>query len=348
MAICYFAVKPVSRGQGKRATAAAAYRCAGRIHDRELGTTFDFTRKAGVEHVEIVLPANAEKDDVQWARDRQELWNTAEAAEKRKNARVAREYVIALPFEMSAAQRLQLTRAFSQELADRYNCAVDIAVHAPTAKGDQRNHHAHLLATTREVTPSGLGRKTEIEWRNGNRQKLGLQSTSREISGIRRRWQDLTNSHLQSLGIDARIDHRSLHAQGIDRIPGTHLGPAVTDRLQRGKDSYVLERIASERRQEAILRLDRGAERGRLAWESLRLERAIRDTQMALLEARFPPEHQAIGPDNDQLRSNAKLMPDEARHLAQDQWLRQREAFRTASNAREEVDERSLGLDLGG
>ncbi len=271
----------------------------------------------------------------------------AEAAERRKNARVATEFVIALPFELSVAQRLQLTRAFSQELADRYNCAIDVAIHAPTAKGDQRNHHAHLLATTREITPSGFGRKTELEWRNGDRQKLGLQSASLEITGIRKCWQDVANSHLQSLGIEARIDHRTLHAQGIDRAPSTHLGFAVTERLRSGNDSYVLERIVSERRQEAILRVDRAAERGRLAWESLRLEQAIRETQRALQEARTPSQRQAVEPEGERIGSNTNVMADEARRLAQDQWLRRREAFMLGSNEREDVDDRSLGLDHG-
>ena len=98
-----------------------------------------------------------------WARDRATLWNAAEAAEKQRNSRVAREYQVALPPELTPSQRLELARTLSRELADRYNVAVDLAVHDPRPGGDPRNFHAHLLTTTREITPTGLGAKTGLD-----------------------------------------------------------------------------------------------------------------------------------------------------------------------------------------
>ncbi|MGH9931963.1 MAG: MobQ family relaxase, partial [Pyrinomonadaceae bacterium] len=234
MAIYHLSVKPVSRGAGRSATAAAAYRAAERILDHTTGQVFDYTRKSGVEHAEIVLPLDAAKRDINWARDRQQLWNAAEVAEKRKDARVAREYEVALPQELTKAQRLELTRTFSQELANRYGCAVDFAVHQPHRMGDERNFHAHILTTTRQIEATGLGAKTSIEWSDTDRAKRGLGSGKEEIAEIRERWAALTNEKLQTLGHEARIDHRSLEAQGIELQPTVHLGPAVCGMERRG------------------------------------------------------------------------------------------------------------------
>ena len=80
-----------------------AYRAGEKLTNERDGITHDFSRKQGVEHAEIVLPEGVSAD---WARDRSDLWNAAEFAEKRKDARVAREFEIALPHELSAEQRL--------------------------------------------------------------------------------------------------------------------------------------------------------------------------------------------------------------------------------------------------
>ena len=125
-----------------------AYRAGERLTNKRDGVTHDYTAKQGVEHAEIVLPEGVNAD---WARDRSELWNAAEFAEKRKDARVAREFEVALPHELSAEERLEATREMAQELADRYGAAVDFAIHAPHEASDVRNHHAHILMTTRQV-----------------------------------------------------------------------------------------------------------------------------------------------------------------------------------------------------
>ena len=114
MAIYHLSVKPVSRAGGRSATAAAAYRSAELVYDETTGESFDYTRKRGVEHTEIVLPTECAKHDINWARDRQALWNEAERAENRSNSRVAREYEIALPHELDRGQRLELVRGFAQ------------------------------------------------------------------------------------------------------------------------------------------------------------------------------------------------------------------------------------------
>jgi ATP-dependent exoDNAse (exonuclease V) alpha subunit len=273
MAIYHLSVKPVSRGAGRSATAAAAYRAAERIEDHTTGQVFDYTRKCGVEHSEIVLPVEAATRDINWARDRQQLWNAAEVAEKRKDARVAREYEVALPDELTKAQRLELTREFSLEIANRFGCAVDFAVHKPHREGDQRNFHAHILTTTRRIEATGLGAKTSIEWADTDRAKQGLGPAKEEVTAIRERWAVLSNDKLQALGHESRVDHRSLDAQGEQRIPGQHLGPSVTAIERRGERSEVGWRV----REEADERLRLAAELGRIERERQAVERLILD-----------------------------------------------------------------------
>lgn len=354
MAIYHLSVKSVSRGQGRRATAAAAYRAAERVHDEELGLDYDYTRKRGVEHSEIVLSTAAAKQDIQWARDRQQLWNAAEAAEKRKDARIAREYEIALPAEMNAAQRLQLTRSFAQELASRYSNAVDFAIHAPHWKGDGRNFHAHLLTTTREITPQGLGDKTAVELSNTDREKRGLQSASAEMTEIRGRWKDLTNEHLQSLGLNARVDHRSLEAQGIDRAPTTHLGPAVHGMHRRGVETEVGFRIAEQARE----RLQRAQELGQLEREAeqlfksvLILDLRIRDA-VSLRDAQLARDLAAMERKGRESEAPAKRFdPELVRQQARERWQEYRAGLELdirKDQGQTYGPQKELILDVGG
>src|ERR1039458_1568386 len=113
MALYHLSMKPVSRGSGRSAVASAAYRAAERIENERDGLVHDFSRRSGVEHAEIVLPAGA---DAEWAKERSALWNAAEASEKRKDARVAREIEVSLPHELSGEQRLVLAPEFGQGL----------------------------------------------------------------------------------------------------------------------------------------------------------------------------------------------------------------------------------------
>ena len=181
MAIYHLSIKTVARSAGRSATAAAAYRSAEKIADRASGQVFDYTQKRGVEHAEIVLPTKLALQDVNWPRDRQALWNAAEEAEKRKDARVGREYELAIPHELPQARRVNLVREFSLYLAERYGVAVDFAIHRAHWQGDQRNFHAHVLTTTREVTPAGLGAKTALELSETDRAKRGMAPLKRGV-----------------------------------------------------------------------------------------------------------------------------------------------------------------------
>jgi ATP-dependent exoDNAse (exonuclease V) alpha subunit len=286
MAIYHASIKPIKRGDGRSATAAAAYRAAEKILDRTTGQTFDYTRKRGVEHKEIVLSTQAAKADINWPRNRQDLWNAAEQAERRKDSRVAREYEIALPHEVTKQQRAELTRTYALEIANRYNVAVDFAIHKPHRAGDTRNYHAHIISTTREITPTGLGRKTDPELGEADRKKKGLSTGPEEVIYMRARWEAIANEYLHHHGYDARIDHRSLKDQGIDREPTTHLGPVVTEMLRKGKPSFVMERIREDQRREMQQRLERAAEIGRAMREAEKLDRSILDLSGNITAAR--------------------------------------------------------------
>jgi ATP-dependent exoDNAse (exonuclease V) alpha subunit len=239
VAIYYLNMKTFGRSAGNRATSAAAYRSGERIKDERTGNIYNHSRRTDVLHTEIVLPSRfaAQGAQMDWARDRSKLWNAAEHAESRRNARVAREYAVALAAELTPEQRLGLVRNFAQELADRYQFAVDFAIHAP--KNDPRNYHAHLLATTREVTPDGLGPKTALDVSGPERERRGLRSTVQELISVRERWAVLTNEALRAANVPARVSHLSYAAQGLDRVPGRHLGRAATESAAHMEKSGV-------------------------------------------------------------------------------------------------------------
>src|SRR3569833_3295165 len=193
MAIFHMEIRPIKSSAGQQATGEAAYRAGEKIRDERTGDVQNNSRRNDVRHTEIFLPSKLDPSNPQWARDRASLWNAAEAAEKRHNSRVAREYQVALPPELSREQRLALARSFSRELADRYGVAVDLAIHDPKPGRESTNFHAHILTTTREVTPTGQGAKTGLDIQNKTQTQHGLSSHSEEYSTLRERWATLTN-----------------------------------------------------------------------------------------------------------------------------------------------------------
>jgi MobA/MobL family len=258
MAIYYLGVKSFGRSAGTGgsvSTSAAAYRSGERIRDERTGRVYDHTHRRDIEYKEILVPADVRNSDLrlQWARDRSQLWNTAERSEPRATARVAREYVVALPHELNAQQRLVLARTFAQELSDRYHNVVDLAIHRP--RTDPRNFHAHLLSTTREVAASGLGPKTIAELSGSQRFELGLPSAMQEHAQLREHWASMTNGALHEAGLDLRISH--IPDSGAIRQPGAKAWlPRVAWEVERrGGHSPVGDRVRAqfEQRREALL-----------------------------------------------------------------------------------------------
>ena len=197
MAIYHLRASIISRSAGRSATGAAAYRAGENIADRRTGLSFDYAKRTGVEHVEILAPTTSPA----WVKDRAELWNRVEEAETRKNSQVARELRVALPAELSHEQRVELVRDFCQRSFVDRGMVADIALHAPGREGDERNHHAHILLTTRDIGPDGFTAKN----RNWNAKEL--------LEEWREAWAQDSNAALERAGVDTRIDHRTLAAQ---------------------------------------------------------------------------------------------------------------------------------------
>src|SRR5882724_3118630 len=269
MAIFRLQVTSITRGDGHSSVGAAAYRAGERLRDDRTNEVHNHSRRKDVTHSEIMLPGDLAGQNMDWARNRASLWNSVENAESRKNARVATEIQVTLPFELSPERRLAMARTFSQEVADHYKVAVDLAVHDPRPSGDPRNFHAHLLLTTREVSAAGLGPKAGLNLQTSERLRLGLPNISQEFTAIRERWATLTNEALAAANIEARVDHRSLAEQGIDREPQPHI-PFAAFKIERaGKHSEVAESIRADYDARVQARLERTAEQPNAAPKSL-------------------------------------------------------------------------------
>lgn len=233
LAIYHCSMKPIARSGGRSAVAAIAYRTATKMLNERDGMVHDFTRKHGVEHSEIVLPDGV---DAAWALDRSVLWNAVERAEHRKDARVAREFEVALPHEIDAADRFALTRDFARDLANRYGAAVDFSIHQPQGESDIRNVHAHMVMTTRVVTEQGLGEKTLIERENKWLLNHDQPTSHMQLREIRELFEHHTNRHLARLGLDVRVDHRSHLERGLEIEPTEHMGVHASQMDRRGLD----------------------------------------------------------------------------------------------------------------
>ncbi len=227
MAIYHLSIKPIQRSKGRSATASAAYRSGQLISDQRTGERHDYSKRHGVEISQIITPDGSKID-------RADLWNLAEAAEKRKDSTTAREYEIALPSELDPEQRKELALEFGSLIVARHGVAVDVAIHSPTEKGDQRNYHAHIMATTRKMENGQLTTKSDFDLSDRDRKKKGLPGRKQELLAIREEWERLVNEALARAGKREKISHKNLESQGIERPPTVHLGPAATAMERKG------------------------------------------------------------------------------------------------------------------
>ena len=216
MAIYHLHVKVIGRKSGSSAVASAAYRSASRLRDDRLERTHDFSAKCGVVHSEIMLP---EKAPSAWS-DRERLWNDVEAFEARRDAQLAREVEFALPREMTESQGVELARDFVQAEFVNQGMIADLNVHWDIAEDGSPKPHAHVMLTMRSVDQNGFGKKV----RDWNRTEM--------VEHWRKRWAELANERLAELDIDARIDHRSLEAQGVALEPQSQIGGPAS-RIER-------------------------------------------------------------------------------------------------------------------
>ena len=235
MAIYHLSTKPISRSSGRSAVASIAYRAGIAITDERLGKTYDYSKRHGVLWTGLATPNNVKVD-------RNELWNLAEKSENRSNSRTAREIVINIPHELMQGDLgtgNMLAHEFASQLSEKYQVAVDVAVHAPDKQGDNRNFHAHLLLTTRKIEQDRHGNikltdKSQLEMSNTQLKKAGLLSNQDELKEIRKAWADLTNEYLAEHGIAERIDHRSHKDRGLDTLPTVKMGWQATELERKG------------------------------------------------------------------------------------------------------------------
>ena len=261
MAIYHCSVKNISRSGGKSAVASASYRAGEKLEDRETGLTHDYTRKTEVVYSEIILCENAPRE----YQDRETLWNAVEKVEKQSNARLAREWEVALPNELTLEQGKELVRGYAQSLADEGMC-VDANIHWKDG-----NHHAHIMGTTRPIKENGeWGQKEKKAYKldeNGQKipqidpktgeqkvrvrkgkgeEKLWERETveandwnkSEKVEEWRERWAEHCNRYLEK---EQQIDHRSFERQGIEQIPTIHEGYVARQMEEKGQTAERCE-----------------------------------------------------------------------------------------------------------
>jgi len=258
MTMVHIATKAISRKAGQSAVACAAYRAGDILDDAKYGKVHDYSKKDGVMSSDIVMPASLKGLDVKI--DREILWNTAEAFEARSDSRVAREWLINLPYELPEDERHELALEFAQKLCDDMDVIADVCLHRPVMKQpfdpnakpsskqlregeqnpDPRNFHAHIMVTTRAPVIGTDGRlafdpkfKIPFEWSNKKRKEDDLPSSREEIKRIRKLWVDTANQRLKQHNLPL-MDERSYTDQGLDQQPTIKMGVEATAMERRG------------------------------------------------------------------------------------------------------------------
>lgn len=288
MAIFHLSAKIISRGEGRSAVAAAAYRHCAKMEDERYGRTVDYSHKGGNVHNEFALPEGAPE----WAKSligggasqaSAEFWNAVEDFEKRSDAQLAKEIELALPVELSREQNIELVRAFVADQLLAKGMVADWSYH-----DIEGNPHVHIMTTLRPLEEAGFGpKKVATLDENGDpvRNTKGkiiyeLWAGSKDnLSELRAAWADIQNAHLQAHGFDTRVDHRSYAAQGIELEPTTKVGvgaKAIAREAEAENRAISLERLEQHEasRRENVTRLMRRPE---LVLEAVAREKSVFD-----------------------------------------------------------------------
>lgn len=223
-------VKVIQRSKGRSAVAAAAYRSGESLEDERTGVTHDYTRKNGVEMTALLLPDNAPE----FAHDRSQLWNQAEAAEKHPRAQTAREIEVSFPHEFNVKQRREAAQRIGRLLVDR-GYAADIAMHRPSPKSDERNHHCHILWTTRKFERGGWAKTKERTFDDLKKGPEEIKKLREEVAGV-------LNNIATRERLPVYVEHLSYETRGEDIEPTVHMGPMATQIEREGRKSYIGEK----------------------------------------------------------------------------------------------------------
>lgn len=241
----HFNISIISRGKGKSAVASAAYISCEKIKNEWDGVTHDYHNKKGLLHSEIYLPENIPKE----FQDRSFLWNSVELNEKASNAQLARNFIIALPKELSFEENKNLITDFIQANFVSKGMIADLAIHDESSEGNN-NIHAHIMTTLRPINEKGewqaKSRKEYILDENGEKIKLKsgnyktrkVELTDWNDKGNAEKWREsfaqICNQYLEKNNLEKRVDHRSFERQGIEEIPTIHLGASASALERKG------------------------------------------------------------------------------------------------------------------
>tara|TARA_R110002126_G_scaffold85058_1_gene206293 strand:- start:37961 stop:41329 length:3369 start_codon:yes stop_codon:yes gene_type:complete len=308
VAITHFTPQLISRGNGRSAVLSAAYRhCAKMSHEAE-ARTVDYSNKKNLAHEEFLLPADAPKWALDMIADRsvagaaEAFWNKVEAFEKRNDAQLAKEFIVALPVELTRDQNIALVQQFVSEQVLARGQVADWVFHsdgipdgAKSFGSDQdqnrigaRNPHIHLMTTLRPLTQDGFGSKkvavlgpdgAPLRTKTGKIQYKLWSGEKAEFLEQRQRWLDLQNHHLAMAGLEIRVDGRSYAERGIDLEPTTHIGVAAKALQRKAGDAgnkIDLERLAlhEAQRKKNAARIE---QRPELVFDILTSERSVFD-----------------------------------------------------------------------
>jgi hypothetical protein len=361
----HLSVKIIGKGSGRSAVGAAAYRAGEKLQAVRSAAyrsgetlevdgaeiTHDYTKKGGVVHSEILLPESAPEK----FRDRETLWNAVEARERRVDARLAREIEVALQAEFELQEQKELLREYIKDNFVDKGMIADVSIHD---KGDG-NPHAHIMLTTRNVTPDGFGDKNR-EW-----------DKKEKLLDWREKWAEVTNRKFKQKGLAERIDYRSYKEQGIDREPTIHLGHeawALEKRgipTERGNINRKIKRRNQERatqKAEREQRLTESTAERKLSYEEYTVEKTVQnlnelkesytalEKELSMLIIQRNEERQEIPRLNfraeeiDEHTKNIEVLQDRVTQL-QDarqnlnflQWVRKKETDKAIKRAEQKV-----------
>ncbi|UTY47425.1 Ti-type conjugative transfer relaxase TraA [Sinorhizobium fredii] len=270
MAIMFVRAQVISRGTGRSIVSAAAYRHRARMMDEQAGTSFSYRGGASeLVHEELALP-----DDIPtWLRSAidgrpvaaasEALWNAVDAFEKRADAQLARELIIALPEELTRAENIALVRAFVRDNLTSRGMVADWVFHDKDG-----NPHIHLMTALRPLTEEGFGpKKVAVLGEDG--EPLRVVTPDRPNGKIVYRlwagdketmqawkiaWAETANRHLALAGHEIRLDGHSYAEQNLDGIAQKHLGPEKAALARKGVEMYFAPADLA-RRQEMADRL---------------------------------------------------------------------------------------------
>lgn len=278
MSAYHFHAQIVSRAKGHSAVAGAAYRTGLDLFDERTQERKDYSRRSGVEWVGQFIPHDAPG----WAQDVGQFWNKVEASENRKDAQLAREFVVAFPHELDAAIRRRMVTDFMRDNFTRNGIAGTVAIHEPDRHGDQRNHHAHIMLAMRRIGAQGFSATKD---RDHNRPE--------HLEQWREQWAELGARQLERAGHHTeaarwRHGHKTLerqqqeaekrgdieHAQRCDKAPSQHRGKIGDEMQKRGKVSGRTEKRQRDR--EELQRLHR---------EKLKIEAEMREEEQRQQQA---------------------------------------------------------------